>query len=179
MIRCWKTEICCIRLLHLRNIHGKIMVKYSPPHSRHKLLYWFCHWRIMVSSICLNNKTFFIILLFHEYWILHNPCPVLSQGNMVSLIMSIEHLPCFTGPVFRLPAAADGVAVLCPTVPSLMALLAAALVRDLPPAPAEFELRVAGNLYSFASVCTTRHAPHMTCFYHFHVSHLTPVVTCD
>jgi hypothetical protein len=26
-----KTEICCIRLLHLRNIHGMIVVKYSPP----------------------------------------------------------------------------------------------------------------------------------------------------
>jgi hypothetical protein len=30
-------------LLHLRNIHGMIVVKYSPPHSLHKFLYVFCH----------------------------------------------------------------------------------------------------------------------------------------
>jgi hypothetical protein len=87
-MRCWKTKICCIGVLHLRNIHGTIVVKYSPPHSLHKFLYGFRYWRIMVSSICLCNKTFFIILLFHEYRILHNPVPFLSQGNMVGLGLS-------------------------------------------------------------------------------------------
>jgi hypothetical protein len=59
-----------------------IVVKYSPPHSLHKFSYGFCHWRTMVSSICLRNKTF--LSSFHEYRILHNPVPFLSQGNMVS-----------------------------------------------------------------------------------------------
>jgi hypothetical protein len=78
VISYWKAQICWVRLLHLRNIHGTIVVKYSPPHSLHKFLYGLCHWRIMVSSIYLCNKTFFTILLFHEYIILHNPRPVFA-----------------------------------------------------------------------------------------------------
>jgi hypothetical protein len=74
MIRCWKTEICCVRSLHLRNI----VERYRPPHSLHKFLCWFCHWRITLSSIYLYNKTFFIILLFHDYRILHNPRPIFA-----------------------------------------------------------------------------------------------------
>jgi hypothetical protein len=71
MIRCWKTEICRVRLLQLRNIHGMTLVKYSRPHSLPKFLYGFCHWRIMVGSICVCNKNCY--RLFHEYKILPNP----------------------------------------------------------------------------------------------------------
>jgi hypothetical protein len=75
-------------LLHLRNIHGTIVVKYSPPRSLHKFLYGFCRWRIMLSSIYLCNETFFIIFFTNtEYYII--PIPFLSQGNIVSLSLEI------------------------------------------------------------------------------------------
>jgi hypothetical protein len=64
----------------------------------------------MVSSIYLCNKTFFIILLFHEYTILHKPRPVFaipnapffSQGNMVSLAYTHTFGLCGTNHVVRL-----------------------------------------------------------------------------
>jgi hypothetical protein len=75
MISYWKTEICCVRLLHRRNIHGMILVKYSPPLHPPKFLYGFRHWRIMVSSITRFLSSY--LFMNTEYYI--TPVPLLPS----------------------------------------------------------------------------------------------------
>jgi hypothetical protein len=70
-----------------------------------KFLYGFCHWRTMESSIkCFLSSYFFMNT---EYYItpiplLPSQCPVLSEGNMVSLAIRDIKLTCIYYDLFLL-----------------------------------------------------------------------------